>query len=47
MLAIGKITKRMALGYNIIPMEISMREVGARIRDTAKVLFGWLMPRIN
>ena len=44
---IGKIIKKMALVFNIIQTETSMREDGARIKGMDKVLFGLQIPKIN
>lgn len=47
LLVIGKIIKKMALESSIIPMGISIREDGPRIKDMDKAHFGLQTPKIS
>jgi hypothetical protein len=40
MSAIGKITRRTALAFSTIKLEINLREAGWKINDTVRVLYG-------
>lgn len=47
MLVIGKIIRKMDLGFSIIRMEINMKVDGLIIKDMGKVLFGSVIQKIN
>jgi hypothetical protein len=47
MSVIGKIIRNKVLEFNIMRMEISMKEDGLRIKDIIKEHYGLQMERIN
>lgn len=47
MSVIGRIIRRMGLGFSIMRMGINMREVGMIVRDMGKVPSGFVILKVN